>query len=146
MRNNGKINSKKTIVGGIVFDSQTEGQYYRHLTNDPNVKHIELQPKYTLLEAFKIRCSKCIGEGKTLSPKINRMIKCRACEGKGKKSRQPWTYKADFKVTYMNGNVEVIDVKGHANERFPLVKKMWERKYGQELIVVKKVNGKWKRG
>lgn len=74
------------------------------------------------------------------------MIKCRACEGKGKKSRQPWTYKADFKVTYMNGNVEVIDVKGHANERFPLVKKMWERKYGQELIVVKKVNGKWKRG
>jgi hypothetical protein len=46
----------------------------------------------------------------------------------------------------MNGNVEVIDVKGHANERFPLVKKMWERKYGQELIVVKKVNGKWKRG
>ncbi|WP_144550874.1 hypothetical protein [Peribacillus simplex] len=39
------------------------------------VKHIELQPKYTLLEAFKIRCSKCIGEGKTLSPKTNRMNK-----------------------------------------------------------------------
>lgn len=142
----GKINSKKTIVGGIVFDSQTEGEYYRKLTNDPNVKHIELQPKYTLLEAFKIRCSKCIGEGVTPSSKTNRMIKCRTCEGTGKKSRQAWTYKADFKVTYMNGYQEVIDVKGWENERFPLVKKMWERKYEQELIVVKKVKGEWKRG
>ncbi|MGE7880360.1 DUF1064 domain-containing protein [Peribacillus muralis] len=142
----GKINSKKTIVCGIVFDSQTEGQYYQHLTNDPNVKHIELQPKYTLLEAFKISCSKCIGEGKTPSSKTNRMIKCRTCEGTGKKSRQPWTYKADFKVTYMDGYQEVIDVKGFADAKFPYVKKMWERKYGQELIVVKKVKGGWKRG
>ncbi|MFC8563081.1 DUF1064 domain-containing protein [Peribacillus frigoritolerans] len=141
-----KINSKKRIVGGIIFDSQTEGQYYQHLTNDPNVKHIELQPKYTLLEPFKIRCSKCKGAGTMPSSKTDRKIKCNTCSGTGMKSRQAWRYTADFKVTYMDGYDEVVDVKGHANERFPLVKKMWERKYNQELIVVKKVKGEWKRG
>lgn len=141
----GKINSKKTIAGGLVFDSQTEAEYYLYLTNNPEVKHIEIQPKYTLLEPFKIRCSKCKGEGKTPSPKTQRLIKCRTCEGTGKRSRQAWTYKADFKVYYINGHEEVIDVKGYANERFPLVKKMWERKYEQELVVVKKVKGGWKR-
>ncbi|MFE3973171.1 MULTISPECIES: DUF1064 domain-containing protein [unclassified Peribacillus] len=142
----GKINSKKTIAGGLVFDSQLEAEYYLYLTNNPDVKHIEIQPQYTLLESFKIRCSKCKGEGKKPSPKTARMIKCSTCDGTGKKSRQAWTYKADFKVTYMNGYEEVVDVKGHPNERFPLVKKMWEKKYGQELIVVKKVKGEWKRG
>ncbi|MFF2287314.1 DUF1064 domain-containing protein [Peribacillus butanolivorans] len=99
----GKIKSRKTIAGGLVFDSQTEAEHYLYLTNNPNVKHIEIQPKYILLDSFKIRCSKCKGEGKTPSPKTEWMIKCRTCEGEGKKSRQAWTYKADFKVTYMNG-------------------------------------------
>lgn len=142
----GKINSTKTIIGGLVFDSQTEGLYYQYLTNHPDVKHIEIQPQYTLLEAFKIRCSKCKGEGKIPSPKTGRAIKCRTCEGKGKRSRQGWTYKPDFKVIYMDGYEEVIDVKGWANERYPLVKKMWERKYEQELVVIKSdKKGGWKR-
>lgn len=141
----GKINSTKTVAGGLVFDSQTEAQYYLHLTNNPDVKHIEIQPQYTLLESFKIRCNLCKGEGKIPSPKTGRPIKCKKCEGQGKRSRQGWTYKPDFKVIYMDGNEEVIDVKGWANERFPLVKKMWERKYGEELIVIKSdKKGGWK--
>ncbi len=141
----GRINSKKTIVGGIVFDSQLEGQFYQHLTNDPNVKHIELQPQYTLLEPFKIRCSKCKGEGKTPSPKTDRLIKCKTCEGTGKRKRRGSTYHADFKVTYMNGEEEVIDVKGWANERFPMTKKLFEYRYGQELIVIKRKGKEWVR-
>jgi hypothetical protein len=41
----------------------------------------------------------------------------------------------------------VIDVKGgFINERFPHVKKMFEYKYRQELIVVKEEGPGWKRG
>lgn len=144
----GKIASKKTDVNGILFDSETEASYYLYLLKQPNVKNIVLQPQYTLLEAFKVRCNKCKGEGQTPSPKTGRAIKCRTCEGTGKRKRQAWTYKADFRVVYKDGYEEVIDVKGWANERFPLVKKMWERKFGQELIVVKwdKKKKMWKRG
>ena len=142
----GKINSKKTVIGGLVFDSQTEGAYYQHLLQRDDIEDIELQPQYTLLPMFTISCTSCLGEGKTPSPKTGRMIKCRTCQGEGKKNRQPWTYTADFRVTYKDGRVEVVDVKGYANERFPLVKKMWEKIHGQELIVIKSdKKGGWKR-
>lgn len=142
----GKIASKKTEVDGHLFDSETESEYYVHLKNDPSVINIIIQPQYTLLEAFKIQCGKCLGRGNTPSPKTGKPIKCKTCEGTGKRSRQAWTYKADFRVTYQDGYEEVIDVKGWANDRFPLVKKMWERQNGQELVVVKKTKNGWKRG
>ncbi|POD46269.1 hypothetical protein BKM15_25850 [Pseudomonas syringae pv. syringae] len=142
----GKIASKKTETSGHLFDSKSEAEYFLYLKQQPDIKHIEIQPKYVLLEPFKVRCNKCKGEGKTPSPATGKPIKCRTCEGTGKRGRQAWTYTADFKVIYLDGYEEIIDVKGHANERFPLVKKMWERKYGQELVVVKKTKTGWKRG
>ncbi|WP_423249633.1 DUF1064 domain-containing protein [Bacillus thuringiensis] len=56
----------------------------------------------------------------------------------------------DFKVTYADGRVEVVDVKGHKkaiNEGFPLRKKLWEYVNKQELIVViwDKELGEWTR-
>jgi DnaJ-class molecular chaperone len=141
----GKIKSRQTIVNGITFHSKTEAEYYEHLLKDKDISHITLQPKYTLLKAFEVECSKCLGEGKSPSPKTDRLINCKYCSGTGKKGRQAWTYKADFKVTFHDGREEVIDVKGHANERFPLVKKVWERKHGKELIVVKKKGKEWVR-
>lgn len=141
-----KIRSQKTVYDGILFDSLTESRYYEYLKNQPSVKNIELQPEYTLLETFKIRCSRCKGIGSTPSLKTNKQLKCRICDGTGQRSRQDWTYKPDFKVTYLDGYEEVIDVKGYANERFSLVKKMWENKYGQELVVIKDdKKGGWKR-
>ena len=138
-----KIRHKKVVYEGIEFDSLTERDYYIHLKQQSNIVDIELQPKYELVKAFTVECNKCRGVGKIPSPKTDRMIKCRTCEGDGWKKRQAWTYKADFLVTYNDGYQEVIDVKGHANERFPLVKKMWEKKFGKELIVVKKIKGRW---
>lgn len=140
----GKINSKKVSHNGIEFDSSTECEYYKYLLTDCDVREIVLQPKYTLVKAFTLPCRKC-KNGKVESPKTGNLIKCRTCSGSGVKTRQPWTYKADFRVTYHDGRVEFVDVKGGwVNETFRLVKKMFEYTQGVELMVVKKVKGGWK--
>ncbi|MBE7105180.1 DUF1064 domain-containing protein [Bacillus cereus] len=111
----GRINSKKTQVGDIVFDSKTEAEYYLVLKSDPEVVEIQLQPQYMLLEGFYITTR----------------------DGKQKK-RRDWKFTADFLGTYKDGTQEVIDVKGYANDRFPYMKKMFEYRYKQELVVVMK--------
>ncbi|WP_414160104.1 DUF1064 domain-containing protein, partial [Staphylococcus aureus] len=111
----GRINSRKTVALGIEFDSKTEAEYYLFLKSNPEVVGIELQPQYMLLEGFYITTR----------------------EGKRKK-RRDWKFTADFLVTYKDGTQEVIDVKGYANDRFPYMKKMFEYRYKQELVVVMK--------
>lgn len=111
----GRINSRKTVVLGIEFDSKTEAEYYLVLKSNPEVVEIELQPQYMLLEGFYITTR----------------------EGKRKK-RRDWKFTADFLVTYKDGTQEVIDVKGYGNDRFPYMKKMFEYRYKQELVVVMK--------
>lgn len=146
-RGRGKINSKKTEVAGIVFDSQTEARYYQYLKLQDDIETIEIQPQYTLLEPFGITCTSCKGEGKTPSPKTGKPINCKKCKGEGRRIRSGWKYTADFRVTYKNGEVEVIDIKGgFTNERFPHVKKLWEYQNKQELIVIKADGKGWKRG
>lgn len=141
----GYIPSKKTLAHGILFDSSDEAAYYDYLLKDQSVEGVVRQPQYTLLEPFTVECSKCKGEGKVPSPATGRKIQCRTCKGTGEKKRQSWTYKADFLVKYKDGHEEVVDVKGFANERFPLVRKMWEKQTGKELIVVKKTKKGWVR-
>lgn len=138
-----KIKSRKTLVNGIEFDSQTEAEYYKHLLTRDDVQDIELQPKFILLPTFDIECGRCI-VGKVKSPKTGKPINCKTCKGTGQRKRQPWTYTADFKVTWKSGHVSVVDVKGFANERFPLVRKMFEYKHNHELLVVKKNKKGWR--
>lgn len=138
-----KINSKKTIIDNIEFDSQTEAEYYQYLKSCEDIERFEMQPQFTFIKPFHIVCGRCI-EGKVPSPKTGNLINCKTCEGTGKRKRKPWTYKADFQVFYKDGRVEVVDVKGFANERFLLVRKMFEYKFGKELIVVKKTKTGWK--
>ncbi|MGG3528941.1 DUF1064 domain-containing protein [Bacillus pseudomycoides] len=111
----GRINSRKTVVLGIEFDSKTEAEYYLFLKSNPEVVEIKLQPQYMLLEGFYITTR----------------------DGKRKK-RRDWKFTADFLVTYKDGTQEVIDVKSYANDRFPYMKKMFEYRYKQELVVVMK--------
>ena len=142
-----EIKSKKVSYYGHDFDSQSEGEFFLLLRSDPTVEKIELQPQYTLIEAFTVDCGKCRGEGKVKSPKSKNMIQCRSCKGTGESKRRPWTYKADFLVTYKDGRQEVIDVKGgFTDAKFPYVKKMFEWVTGQELVVWKKTKKGWKRG
>lgn len=141
----GKIKSKKVECDGHLFDSLTEMEYYLHLKKQTNIESIELQPKFILMDKYTVLCHTCNGEGKIPSPKTGNPVKCKRCNGTGRRDKQPWTYKADFRVTYKDGTEDIIDVKGFVPSDFRLIRKMFEYKTGRELVIVKKVKGEWVR-
>jgi DnaJ-class molecular chaperone len=143
-----RIHSKVTAVDGIEFHSQTEAEYYIYLRDNKDklgIIEIELQPHFPLLNKFNVPCNRCRGLGKKPSPITGNPIKCKRCDGTGTTEKNPWSYTADFRVTYEEGYKEVIDVKGYASEKFPLYRKLFEYTYGTELVVIKKEKGKWVR-
>lgn len=131
-----KIASKKVKIGEVTFDSQTEARFYKKLLADPEVKHIELQPVYQIIEQFEVECKRCKGCGMLMNQKTGRYNQCTLCKGVGKRTKQGAIYTADFKVTYQDDYQEVIDVKGYADAKFPIRKKLFESTTGIELIVV----------
>lgn len=133
-----------TEYKGILFDSKTEANYYKYLEQDKTVLHIDIQPKYQIIEPYKVFCNRCSGVGKILNVGTSRYNKCRVCRGTGKKPKGGAVYTADFKVTYIDGFMEVIDVKGGpATRDFPLRKKLLETKTGQEVVVVRWKDKEW---
>lgn len=102
-----KYLNKKIEINGYVFDSQKEADYYcqlKLLQKAGEVKKIELQPEFELLPKFT----------------------------KNNITYQPIIYKADFKVTYLDGHTEIIDVKGSEAFRtqvYRIKKKMFEYQY-----------------
>ena len=96
-----KYNARKTTVCGHTFDSRREAEIYLDLLSRKQageIVRIELQPSYTLLEAFR--------------------------DNTGKKQRAI-TYTADFFVTYADGHAEVIEVKGVRTRDYLLRKKLF---------------------
>jgi DNA-directed RNA polymerase subunit RPC12/RpoP len=139
-----KINSIKTTIDGYEFDSLTESEFYKHLKSRSDIEEIIIHPTLTLIDEFSVWCGRCT-DGFTLSPKTGRKIQCKRCKGTGVVKRHPWTYTPDFKVRWKEGSPSYYDVKGgFKNERFNLVKKMFEYKFGHELLVVKQIKGEWK--
>ena len=133
-----------TEYKGILFDSQTEAEYFKHLEKDKTVLAIETQPKYQIIQPYKVVCRRCNGTGKKLNIATSNYNKCRICQGTGKKSKGGAIYTADFKVTYVDGFNEVIDVKGGpVNRDFPLRKKLLESMTGHEVVVVRWKNKEW---
>lgn len=115
-----KYNNKKVTIDGIKFDSKVESQYYLHLKELKEkglIKDFELQPTFTLQESFK-----------------KRGLLFRAI-----------TYKADFHVWLLDGTDHVIDIKGMETADFKIKKKMFEKRYPQELklITYSKIDGGW---
>ncbi len=99
-----KFHNKKTIIDGILFDSQMESHYYlylKELKEQGVVVDFKLQPVFILQEGFY---------------------------KDGKKIR-PIQYIADFEVTYNDGHVEIIDVKGKLTDTFLIKRKMLLYKY-----------------
>ena len=99
-----KYLNKKVTVDGIEFDSVKEANYYfylKQLQKTGEVVKIELQPRFELLPGF----------------------------AKNGKKYRPINYTADFKVTYADGRVEVIDTKGYKTQVFMLKHKLFEYKY-----------------
>lgn len=90
-----KFHAKKVEIDGILFDSKRESEYYKRFKNlicVGIVTKIECHPKYTLLESFK------------------------DCNGK---TERAITYKPDFRLTYEDGSVEVIEVKSKRTAKEP---------------------------
>ncbi len=142
----GKKRSIQTTYNGILFDSKTEADYYKHLEKDKTIRHIELQPQYQIIKPYNVVCSRCKGFGKSLNVRTSNYNQCRLCAGKGVKTKAGAIYTADFKVLYNDGTYEVIDVKGGPAERdFTLRKKLLESKSGQEVVVVRFKNKQWVR-
>lgn len=109
-----KYGNKRTNTRGETFDSKEEGKYYRKLLEMQKrgiVKEIELQPVFVLQPSFK-------KNGVT-----HRAIK----------------YVADYRVTYTDGHVEIVDVKGAETAMFKMKHKMFEYKYPDLTLIIEKV-------
>lgn len=99
-----KYGAKKAEVNGITFDSKAEARYYMYLLSlqaKGEVTEIELQPVLPLLPKFIYKGA----------------------------NRQKMDYVLDFKVTYISGLVEYIDVKGVATKDALMKRKLAEFKY-----------------
>ena len=111
------IRSKKTVIGGITFDSKIEAEYYEYLKRlekDKKIYRLRCHPMFILQEAF---------------------------EQDGKKYKAI-KYIADFE--YWNEEEQthvVVDVKGFAMEDAKLKRKLFAYKYPfYKLIWVAKSN------
>ena len=138
----GKIYHNKTTVNGITFDSQTEAEYYEYITKNKiklNIKSIELQPEFILQPKYILtpEGTKHIYKDDKSFKKLQKQYpKCTIAAIK---------YIADFKITYNNNKVEVIDVKGIKTADFKLKEKMFNFAYPEYhgLICVAKYKNEW---
>ena len=111
----------KRTYDGIVFDSVLEMKYYRDVllpkVESGEVTNYELQKKYVLQEGF-------VRNGKRVLP---------------------ITYIADFYIEYADGRVDVIDIKGMADNVAKMKKKMFWYKFPeldyQWIVYIKKFGG-----
>ncbi len=122
-----KYRNKKVELDGILFDSKKESAIYLDLKRAKatgEIKDFERQKEYTLIPAqyeFEPYTDK---KGRTVDK-----AKCveRAC-----------TYKADFVVTYPDGEVSVIDCKGARglDQKYGIKRKLMRHVHG---IAIKEV-------
>ena len=79
-----KFHAEKVEIDNIKFDSKRESQYYLRYKANKSIVKIEVHPRFILLNSFK------------------------DCNGK---TERAITYKPDFRITYADGMVEVVEVK-----------------------------------
>jgi hypothetical protein len=102
-----KYHSRKTTVDGITFDSIREANRYqelRLLERAGEIKDLELQPRFTLQEAFEIA---------------------------GRHVRKI-EYVADFAYV-KDGRPVIEDVKGMKTDVYKIKKKLFEKQYNIEI-------------
>lgn len=104
-----KYRNVKTVVDGITFDSKKEAQYYGI---------------YKSLMKAKNPKDRVVG----LELQVPFPL-----EVNGKKIGK---YIADFRVTYGDGRIEVIDVKGVKTAVYRLKKKLVSALYGVDIVEV----------
>ena len=136
----GKIKHKKTEVDGIVFDSKMESRYYEKLKADKaagKILDFELQPQFILQEKF------IVVDGQTIlgnDPEFNKIKR---------KTKAPTVqaikYISDFKVTYPDGRIEIVDTKGQETADFKIKKKMFAYRYPNLTlrVIIEDKTGEW---
>lgn len=145
MSKRNKYNARKVNFQGIQFDSQAEFEYYMLLKKDKMVDNIELHPQFAILKPYEVTCGRCEGRGKVLNKKTLNLNKCGLCKGYGKRTKAGAVYTADFKVTYVDGEEKIVDVKGGpVSKDFTLRRKLFEIQTGKELVIAKKTKQGWK--
>ena len=110
-----KYNARKTTVYRRTFDSKREAEWYMMLREKlrlGEIKHLECQPTYTLLEGFH--------------------------DNQGK-PQKPITYTPDFLVEYDDGRREVIEVKGVKTRDYVLRKKLFLHMMRETDIIFREV-------
>jgi len=110
-----KYGSIKTVIDNITFDSKREASYYntlKLLKRAGEVIKIDLQPEFP----YNMYCT---------VPGIN--------DGSRVYAKQ-YKYVADFRVTYKDGHIEIIDVKGVKTSIYKQKKKIIEALYGFKII------------
>lgn len=106
-----KYHNKKTVIDGIKFDSEKEGNYYlklKMLEKAGKIRDLKLQFPFVLIETFK------------LNDKTYRKMK----------------YIADFVYYDSKDKLHVVDVKSEATRKdktYQLKKKLMAWKYGIEI-------------
>lgn len=109
-----KYGNKKSRTMGEAFDSKAEGKYYRKLLDMQKqgiVTKIELQPTFVLQPKFE----------------------------KNGIKHQAISYKADYRVTYADGHIEIVDVKGARTPTFNMKYKMFEYTYPDLQLIIEDV-------
>lgn len=108
-RSKGPVTSKKTFVDGIKFQSGLEAYTYRKL-KEAGVRFEYEKRSFTIIDGFDASVSSWESLRKKFIPRKDRI--------------RPITYKPDFTCPEMTW---VIEVKGRANELFPMRWKLFKR-------------------
>lgn len=115
-------NKEKRTVDGIVFDSELEARYYKDI--------IKIAAEHGFMTDVKVRPKYILQDGFTKYQKVYR----------------PVYYEADFEITYHDGEVKIIDIKGMATEAALLKRKLFDKRYHDKMlewIAYSKKDGGW---
>ena len=104
-----KYKNEKITKDGYRFDSRIEMKYYEYLKEikaKELIMNFELQPRFVLQDKF------------TKDGKNYRIIE----------------YVADFTIYHIDGNIEIIDIKGFSTPMALMKKKLFNYKYPKEKL------------
>lgn len=136
----GKIYHKKTEIDGIVFDSQTEAEYYEFLKKQ---KADGIIDDFTMQDTFVLQDKYIIVDGQRYDESDKNFKKIQKANPGC--TVQAIKYIADFMVYHKNGKIQVVDVKGQKTVDFKIKEKMFNFKFPQYngLYCVVKYRGQW---
>lgn len=138
----GKIFHKKTTVDGIEFDSKTEADYYTYLKANKaklKIKEFSIQPKFELQPKYILT-----PDGEKIDYINDKQFK-KEQKKYPKCTVQSMCYIADFLIEYIDGTIEVIDIKGIKTADFKIKEKIFNYLYpkykGLKCIAI--YRGEW---